>query len=276
MTDSTETFWDVDDTSLQTLCMNVESLAPKWGLPPLRGSNRKVAYLRGQRWKPKQVDSRTIPLGMWVTGLTPDGMVPLIGQERQFNANMTALQQLLWHDGTRQVALTKRWRDPDTGAVVAATAMAEVRPFDVEMRGPYSAKMVVEFDLADPYFYGEAQVVPLAVGVSQIVQVPGDVPTSRIVMMANGQLTTPTVTNRTPEPDIWMKMGAAVADGDRVLIDADAYRAIRESDDANLSGAVTRSGARKWMMLLPGGNDMLLTASAGAGTVDLTYAPAYL
>ena len=276
MSNTTDTFWEIDGVSLQTHCQNVESLAPKFGTRTLRGGNVPVAYKRGQVWRPKQVDQHALPLGMWVTGKNTDGTQPLEGMERKVHENMTALQGLTWNDGTRQVELTKKWHDPDTGVLMEATALAEPQPWEPEMRGPHSAKMVIDFLLAEPYFYGPVQALTIPLNTATPVVVAGDVPTSRITLNFNGQLTTPILTNATPQPDVWVKVGSAIASGDDVFLDVEEYTAARVSDSANLVGAVTRSGARNWMALLPGTNTLTLTASAGAGTVDLTYAPAYL
>lgn len=272
------TSWEVDDTPLQTVCSQVVSLDSKYGLPSLRGDDSLVAYRRGKRWRPKTPDSRIVPLGMWVTGTDPaTGVAPAIGRERQFHANMTALQRLLWTDGTRQVELKKKWRDPATGTVLFANAMAElVDGMAVEMDESNSiARCVAEFRLADPYFYGALTTVALPLGTTNVV-VPGDAPTSRIGLTVTGALGSPTLTNAAPTPDHWVKLGSSVAAGDSVFLDVDNYVAVRASDDANLIGAVTRSGGRPWFRLWPGANALTLTATSGAGSMTLEYAAAYL
>lgn len=276
MTDSTETAWMVDGVSLQTFARNVQSLAPKYGTPQLRGTDPTVAYRRGAVWRPKIADVRTEQLGMWITATDDDGALTAKGMERQFHQNMVALQNLLWTDGERQVTLTKKWKDPLTGDVVTATALAEPQGFTPEMRGPYSAVGVAEFVLTEPYYYGVAQTVAFAVGVPQDVVVLGDVRTNRITMDANGQLSNGTLTNSTPVPENWLRVGSSIAGGDKISLDVDNFIATRESDGANMIGAVSRSGGRYWMNLWPGSNTLVLTADSGTGTVDLTYAPAYM
>ena len=276
MTDSTPTAWTVDGTSLQTLCQNVVSLAPKYGIPGLRGDDTSIAYRRGKQWRRKYVDSRTETLGMWVTGMLPDGTKPPNGLERQFHQNMTTLQNLLWHDGERQVVLTKKWVDPLTGTVLSANALAEPQDWIPEMQGPYSAKMTVDFLLADPYYYGPLVDVSIPFDTDTPIAVAGDVATSRMTLTFNGDLANPILTNSTPEPDVWVRIGSEIASGDEVLLNVEDFVAVRQSDDANVVGSVTRSGARNWMRLWPGSNTLRLTATSGSGTVDLSYAPAYL
>jgi hypothetical protein len=221
------------------------------------------------------MEARTIPLGMWVIAEESDGTALTVSREQKFNANMEALQTLLWKPKGEQVTLTKRWRDSISGAVVSATALAEVTSDLVpEMKGPYSGKFVVDFYLADPLFYGEAEDLTLVVGVPNTFLYPGNVVTSKITMDFNGILSNAQVDNLTH--NIWVKLGSSVASGDTVHLDVPDMTAVRTSDDANLIGAVTRSGSRQWMEVRPGYNELKLTATSGAGNLDLIYTPAYL
>lgn len=277
MTNTSETYWDVDGVSLQTYCQNVESLSPMWGAPTHRGSDVPVAYARGQRHRDKYADSRHVVLGMWVTDWGPDGGPTSIGPERQFTKNMQDLRSLVWRENAQQVALTKRWKDPATGTVVAATAMAELSgDLAATQVGPYSARLVADMLLSDPIFYGPAETVTLAVGTPVTVTNAGDARTTKILLAFDGILSNPTVTNSTLDPDLLVKVGSAIAAGDTITLDVEEFTAVRESDDANMVGTVTRSGGRQWMALASGANTLTLTASSGTGTATLTYSPAYL
>lgn len=242
-----------------------------------RGSNTKVAYGHREGWRAKYMDARTISLGMWVTGFDDDGLPTAMGPERKFNQNLMNLQSLFWRDEQQQFTLTKRWKDPVSGTVLSASTLAELTSDLVpEMRGPYSARLVVDLWLADPLFYGPDVNVAIPMNTPTVVNNPGTAKTSKMLLEFNGILGNGKLTNQTFTPDIWVQVGFAIAGGDAITLDVQEMTAIRTSDSANLIGAVTRSGSRSWMRLAPGANTLELTATSGSGTVDLTYAPAYL
>lgn len=159
MTNSTAQFWDADGTSLQTLARNLKTWGgDREGVPDFRGEDTLVPYRAGRKWVPKVPDSRTIGLSGWVVGANDDGT---IGDVETFRKNWKVLRRLLWTPG-RQIALTRRWLDPDTGLLVTATAMAEYAGgLTPEMTGPNRADFQVDLHLADPFFYGEPVVVEL-------------------------------------------------------------------------------------------------------------------
>jgi hypothetical protein len=277
MSNTTTTYWDVDGVSLQTLAWNIRTLGGgRNGVPTFRGENRQTAFRRGTEWRPKVPGQRTLPLVMWVQGSDDNGNPPVSRSERaQYTENLRALRALFWRDEARQVALTKRWLD--TGDVVrSATAMVEIAGgMEPDMNGPNMSNLVVDLLLADPFFYGSEQTATLAKNVTQVVTPGGDAMTHRVVLEFNGALTNPMVTNTTPNPDVWVKAGTSVSGGDKVTLDCDWYTAVRQSDNANLIGAMTHSGARHWMPLAKGANSLTLTADAGSGTCAVKYRPAF-
>ena len=277
MTASTEVSWEIDNVPLQTYCSNVETVAGKYGIGGLRGSNLPVAYRSGHTWKRKYAEPRTIPLMMWVADWDPNtGDVSAIGRERQFHKNMTAIQNLTWTGGRREIALTKKWKDPATGNVVSATAKAEAQPWSPSLNGKGLAQFGVDFLLSDPFFYGEEETFVLQKDTPLNVSVKGDEPTSRIVITQNGSSQNATITNTTPTPDHWVRFGTSVASGDSIIVDVEGFSVSRDSDGANLVGSVTRSGSRNWMTLYPGTNRLELTSTSGSGTTSFSYRPAYL
>lgn len=274
---TTETFWDVDGESLQTMCRNVETLAPKWKLPTHRGDDKTVTYRHGSVWRKKYLDSKTESLGMWVDGTDENGAISAIGQERQFNKNMSDLRDLLFREFSEQVSLTKRWRDPDTGEVMAATAKAELdSDFAVAMMGPYAAKLVVDFRLAEPFYVGEMQSLTVSPGTPEVADVAGDISTDMIMLTFNGALANPEIINSTPSPNSRLRVGGAIASGDSVVVDVRKMMATRTSDSANLIGAVNRSGQPQFMILRKGENLLTLEATSGTGSVTVDYHPLYL
>lgn len=276
MTNSTEVYWDVDGTSLQTYCMNVESLSPKWTTPTHRGDDVVIAFQHGALHQRKHLEARTISLGMWVNGFGSTGAPTALGLERQFNANMKALQALFFREFADQITLTKRWKDPATGAVVSASAKATlVSAFEPEMQGPHAARVSVELRLTDPFFYAPEVLQELTTAGSTF-SVAGDVSTSKIRLVYNGALVNPEIVNSSLVPALSLRVGLGIANGDTVTLEVADFSAARASDSANVVGSVTRSGSRSWLRLRPGSNTLSLTVSGGSGTVSIFYRPAYL
>jgi hypothetical protein len=279
MGNSTTTYWDVDGTSLQTYAQNIETLGgSRDGLPTFRGTNSEIAYRRGALWHAKTPEQRIVSLGFWVQGTDSNGAVTGMGEKAQYAANMRAIKSLVWKDFGAQINLTKRWLHTDGSTIKSATALAEFAGMtDPVMVGPYASRFVLDFLLADPYFYAAevTQAVPYQPTPWTSFTAEGDVITNRVTLEMNGPLTNPTLTLSDPTPDIFVTLGVTVAGADKVTLDCDMYTAIRTSDSANLIGSVTHSGSRNWMYVRPGTNTMLLTGSSGSGNCSVKYRPAY-
>jgi hypothetical protein len=129
--------------------------------------------------------------------------------------------------------------------------------------------------MADPFFYGSAVAVPLVKGVASVVNNLGDEATDAVALTYAGALSNPTVTNSTPAPDVWLKVGTDLALGDSLAVDVVGTSVVRTSDSANLIAALTHSGSRPWFVLGRGANSVTLSADSGAGSAVLTFQPVY-
>lgn len=70
MPNSTAEYWDVDGVSLQTYAQNLSSWGgSREGVPPLRGENQKIPFMRGSKYVRKVPDSRVLTLKGWVAGM---------------------------------------------------------------------------------------------------------------------------------------------------------------------------------------------------------------
>jgi hypothetical protein len=276
VSNSTDTYWSVNGVSLQTYAFNIETLASKFKTPPLRGSDRVLAYRHGAQHRDRKFDSQSLQLGMWVIGADENGGVPAY-REMQFRANMKKLQGLFVSPYGREFTITKRWQDTQTGLVIAATGHGLCPDgLDPAMEGgPYRAKVVADVFMADPFFYGDPLQTTIPLNTPTTIQVLGDVPTSVMKIDYYGQLSNALLTNSTPNPDVWIKTGTALALGDSMTVDVGEATAVRTSDSANLIGSVTHSGSREWFVLQPGTNTVTLTTDIGAGHAVLTYTPIY-
>lgn len=277
-------YWDVQWTdgawyNLHAYAYHVESIyGARTNVPALRGSNVAVYGKPGQLHQPKIADQRVLTLQGWVSDRDPTD-TPYTDDcngAQGVNRNWRMIRRLLWRENGAQFPLRRRWWN-ESGVLVMATALAEYSGgLDLSEHVIEAGAWTCDLMLADPYFYGEVGEATLVLDTPQAIMNLGDVPASKITLNFQDQLGNPVVTNSTPEPDVWVRVGSNIAVADSVFLDVDKFSAVRDSDDANLIGAITRSGARPWMVLSPGGNVLTLTASSGSGTVDMTYTPAYL
>lgn len=274
MTTTTDEFWDVDGTPLQTHARNLVSWGgDREGARPLRGEDQVIPYAPGRRWTRKVVDSYTMSLSGWVLGADDDGV---IGDQQEFRTNWRALRRLLWTPN-RQIALTKRWRD-EAGTLISATAQAQyVGGLVPQMTGGTRAEFDVDLFLADPFFYGDPVTVPLPLGATTVVDVPGDYDTSAIGLALVGPLTAARVTNESLTPPAWVQY-LTLPDGSTADLDVGLFTA-RQDDgggDYKAIGNVSHDGAIPWLLLTPGSNSLTVSTTDGTGTIALTYRPVYL
>lgn len=278
MTNTTSLYWEADGQSLQTFARNIDSLEGKLALPPFRGTDTLIPYKVGQSWSPKQVDSRILPLSMWVVDTDADGNIASTKSERQanFDANWRALVNLLWTPG-RQFMLTKRFTIG--GVVRSATALAEyVGGLAPSMMGRYGARTVVNLKLADPYFYDDEEVSTTLVNGNQNVSVLGDAPSTHIEFVINGARNQPVIRNNTE--DLELQYNSQLLSGDYVTIDVEASRSFTV-DAANPLGytsnaRIIHSGAVPWFYTKPGTNQINLASTTGSGIVVMKRRDAWL
>ena len=263
----------IDEVPLLSIVSNVVRVDPDL-VPPQRGSDRQYAFRAGAEHRRRTDDSRTIVLGMHLLG--QDRTVGTTTEARQLayaKAERELLHLLRPADGD-QFDLRRTWTD-DRGVHSAVARGIAPGGIERERRLGHQAKITVDVHLADPYFWGDPVEVPLTVGVPVEIDNVGDVGTSMIEVEFLGQLANPTITNDTPSPEVWLKVGTAVAAGDSVTLDVDRTTVRRTSDGANIIGTLTHSGSRAWMGLRRGLNNVTLTADSGTGTAVLRYRPAF-
>ncbi len=150
-----DTYWSWNGTSLSTFAWNIEQLyAGIGGIPPLRGTDLLIPGRTGRIFVPKIADSRTITLRMWIAGADADGNVI---DHDAFGQNIRALRALLYSSLT-QGALAKRFKPNAAGAVITATAQAQlIGGLEVEANEALDVGTTdAEFSLANPYFFDGA------------------------------------------------------------------------------------------------------------------------
>ncbi len=302
MTNTTETYWDVNGVSLQTLAFNITTLGgDRMAPPPVRGEAIEVPFMPGTIWTPKVPDARVITLGMWVQGANEDGTIPIEeGARRRFEQNWLKLRKLLWQP-RRQFTLTKRFWVPeedltDAGVVVddlprsglyrliSASAKASFADgLSPSMTGPGRASFTVDLRLDDPYFYSDALTINLSMasgganpGPTRNIEILGDDRTTDIALEFTGPLSAPRIENATH--GVWMRYNTSVADGVKASANVRAFQARHDLTGTVLksSGYVQHGGDPFWLFLEPGVNQLKLTATSGTGVVKMTYRPGWL
>lgn len=268
----TTEYWSVDSVSLDTHAFKIES----WGgsrlqPPPIRGANVAIPYRPGALFRPKTVDERIISLAMWVRGVDPTtGAVPPDAEE-EFNANWDALVRLFWRPW-EQFNLHKRWKAD--GGIVAATAKASFHSgMDADMWSRTGAAFVVDLKLADPYFYGvDEETDNIAEGATETLHNLGHAPLYKVTVDFNGPLTNPTLSNDTA--DVSFTYEGTVGSGEVLSVDVFDFRATLDGD--TVPWAITKSGSVFPFVLMPGDNEISLSADSGSGDVDVTWKPNYI
>ena len=263
--------WTIDGIPLLSIATDVQRLDTALA-PPLRGDDRQYAFRPGKGFRPRVTDSRSITLGLWLIGQDGPGTT-VADYIDNYDAAERELRRLLRPDGGEEFEISKTWTD-DLGSHTA-TGRGIAGSIQRQRAGRHAGRVTVDVGMADPFFYGDPVVVPLEVGEDTVVTNAGDEATAAVVLSFAGPLSNPTLTNSTLTPDVWVKAGTDLADGDSLTLDVQATSISRASDSANLIGSLTHSGARPWFALGRGANTVTLSADGGAGTAVLTYQPIY-
>lgn len=270
----TEEYWEVEGKSLHTWANSIETLDGRDGLPPKRGQNEIVAYRPGEVWRPKVFAARRLTLALWVKGSDDDGVIPTEGGRAQFRENLEAIKSV-FAVTDRELVITRRIRTLAPSLLVQTGKAELIGVLEPNMQAKDLARFMIELNMADPFWYGEpvTQVVPRA---GATVLNDGTYTVVRLTVRLNGPLTNPQLVNLSSGPPVVaLSYVGDIAGGDYVEFNTVEFTA-RDQDGVSVLGLTSHSGSRTWMLLVPGGNAIVLNAEAGTGTADITYAPAYL
>lgn len=265
--------WSFNGLALSQPYWNISSFGgSRFALPTLRGQNYAVPYRAGQAQRAKFPDQRTLTLAMWVDGAngSPVDSYPPADQRLAFNNAFQALRQAIFQlgaNGSAQGQLERQWYiKQGTAKLVAATAMAEFAgSMEPAMNSRVNAAFSVDFLLADPFFYGALQTVAVTTSGGTItglgegvagIGFPSAVNSFTVAITAAC-----TVTNTTA--GVAFTFNPVGSPTYPVTLDILNYTAV-DSAGANWIAAVSHTGSRTWMVILPGSN--AITNSAGTAT----------
>lgn len=253
MTNSTETYWEADNQSLQTFARNIETLGgSRGGVPSMRGEDIVIPYMPGEVWVPKVAGSRTLTLAMWVRNTDVNGVK---GGKAQFQANWSDLQQLLWTPG-RRFTLRKRFYLAD-GTVKSVVAQAEFAGgLEPSMMGPNAAKTTVDLKLAEGCFYDEAfTTIVLNDGINNFV-VPGNMTSFNARLVMNDGHSDPTIHFNTPAVIASnIRAGQTLVTGDTLTMNALTFQSLYTPNGGttrDIAAQAVHSGMPQWFGVSPG------------------------
>lgn len=251
----------------------------RFGVPVFRGQNYQTPYRAGQGQRPKMPDSRTVTLAFWVDGRGQHstGTYPAPDPRLAWNNNLQQLRQSFFQMsalGSVQGQLTRNWylTQAGTSQLVTSTAMAEIAgSMDLSMNGRTNAGFSADFLLADPFFYGARQDVACAGSSTPVTGLGEGVaglgypsPVSSFIVTLSAPAT---VVNATAG------VSFAVASGPVFPVAVDILNGtVTDNGGANVISSLAHSGARAWMVVLPGVN----VISVSAGTASFSFNDCYV
>lgn len=252
--------WRFGDTDFTLAgATNVVDLSGALAMPPVRGDNAEIPMREGRPHVEKMFDQRVITLGMALQGSSiPD-----------FENKLEALKLLF---GSR----TRQYLQQTLAAGGVRRALAEVMKFDPKLESPVSAKMTVDFLLAEPFFRSTLQVDDLqAVSASPTLYTlgnGGNVEDRSAIITLKGPLNYPKLTNLTN--GVWVGYNDVIGAGNTVVIDSSAFTCLLGT--TNMLNKLVHSGDSYFFKLAPGSNSLRLETLTTGGSVRIQFYPPYL
>ena len=266
--------WRYKGTDLSTYAVLVRKVDGVDEHPALRGENRVVPSIAGRRWARKRHDQRRLSLALWVNSLDASGTVTEPTNARQARANLDALYALF---GIRTEGTLVRVM-PDGSERSATAEVVSVGNIEDEF-GHEAYGIVVDFLLADPWFYSAGVTVTQAIAASPTnfsVTYPGTVATHRTLLTFTGPISNPRLANLTIDSGgaFYVEALVTVPSGTDLVIDCEAFTAA--NDGVNAIGSIRHSGAFEFFRLEPGSNSLRVTSTSPGGSLDIDYSPSFI
>jgi len=278
MSNWTEETWNFNSLDLSTYAHGVSQVVE--GFPSRRGANRGRGYRHGTQWRRKFYDQRVISLSMFVQDRDANDTDPGTAQARraQLNENVDTIKKAF--APTRELKTLTRVLRMDAG-LETRTAEAEcvnVREFTKDNSGFYIVRLVADFLLPDPFFYGPSATQQTISALSTPTAITNDGTVdagnaSIVITGGAGGVTNPVLTNSTL--GVNFTYTGTIGSSDAVTFDVTAGTATHDVS-GDVTTSVTHSGDPLWMILQPGSNTLELTASSGAASVTVDYSPPYI
>jgi hypothetical protein len=262
--------WTFRGTDLSSYTVLVRAVDGAEDLPVLRGGNIPIPNLAGQRWAPKLPDAKRLALALHITDMNASGGLTEPTVFRQAQENLETLRTLFATNG--EGALVHYLPDGSS-----RTAQAEVVRFQSvdALHGRVAFMAIVDFELADPYFYA-ADVVDSGRSIAAsptdfVLTNPGEARTHRVLFDFTGPISNPRVENLAN--GVYVECLVTVASATHLLVDCELFTA--QNDGVNAIASIRHSGDFRWMLLEPGAQTLRVTATSPGGTLTTTASAPY-
>lgn len=238
---------------------DVEEVLEGVGIPKFRGSDLQMPFQHGTRWIKKKFDRRKVVLSMWVRGTSRSDL----------DTNIDSFLRGIGKLGVHTLRRTMR-----SGAVREAQAEV-VSEINFVTKNPGYAKFALEFELADPFFYGTTKATETKSASTGSVKwshaYAGTAPCTAMQITFTGPLSSPKITNETNA--VWLQYLGKIAVGETVILDTKYFKCTKGVN--NMISAIRHGGDAYWMTFEYGANSMKLETGTTGGSAKIAYYPAY-
>lgn len=257
------TTWTYGGTALTTYG-KVTLINDYLDAPARRGDDTMIPFRHGKVFNKKYYDSRSLSFGLAITAATATALESTFDSMRQkFALNTEQTLAMTMNDATvRNISATVN------------------QPLNVERVTNTFARVVVQFDCADPFWRLSTAIADNTTTINanpkaMTVTNPGTAPETNPTIILTGPLSNTVITNSTTGSVLTYT--GTIASPRVVTIVRSANGDYTATDDlaANVIANVTHSGTPEFMLLNPGNNSLSIAdGTATTGTVKMSfYAP---
>lgn len=255
--------WAFDGVDLETIGV-ITLLDDYLDLPDKRGNNQVIPFQDGTEFVEKYYDERVIQMGMTITAEDADALEVLLNTLRALLSSRS------------QKVLSRTLTDTSVQTVLASVE----KKLQVTRPAPWIAKLVIEFELAQPFFSSDTPSSSTetinANPFSMTVNNPGTVADHSPTITLTGPLENTLIRNLTN--DVVLQYTGAIAGGEVVVIARVGGQWTALLDDVtNVIGNVSHTGASAFMVLEVGDNELeIVDDVATSGSITIGSYPAYM
>jgi hypothetical protein len=246
--------------SFAAMGFEVEDLSGFYNLPPKRGDDPVVPLREGRISVPKFYDQRILSVGLWLAEENRTDFMALVDQLKVVLAGGAKTLVKVMPDGTQRIA--------------SAEVLSRL---DAKRIGVAGARMVVDFAMADPFFYAPSQVEITALADDDPKEFPitnpGTAPSRKAVIVFENGLESPKLTNTIN--GVWVQYLGTVGAEETVEIDCGAFTALW--GELSVISSVSHDGDPAFMLLEAGENAMSFEPGMNVGgSLTVRFYPPYL
>lgn len=268
--------WEWNGLSLNTRAWDVRALGAEEQVPPRRNENIVVPHRTGRTSVQKFIDERVYPLAGFVKGCDSN-----LGGAMSGSALWTNLDTLRASFAIGQTHTLKCKNAAGTTRLATAEIQQQV---SFVPQGPDHYAFVVEFVMADPWWYAETATT---VGPTTLTSSPQNVAVTnsgtyqaeKPTVTITGAITNPMLAYTWNTTSCWVKYTGVVASGETLTVNCNTFTATLGTVD--VSGNMSHDGAIWWLVLPTGVNTVTVTGSAlgtaaAAPTITISFTAAYV